>query len=171
MSILSGPTTPMPRKKGRPRIHPIVTPGTAAAASGMATPKVSGGRSGLTIANNPALKKKMLGFAKYLIEFVKDERLVMGAFMEKPCKKEYPTYYEVIDHPIDMVTIEANIRDDRYMTVDDMVGDYRLMFENCRHFNEEESLIVEDANFLEKMLDDKLREISALSVGKTPVKM
>lgn len=124
----------------------------------------------MAITNNPLMKKKMLIIAKYLMEYVQDFRHIMGAFMEKPSKKLYPEYYDIIEHPIDMMTIESNIREDRYNTVDDMVGDYRLMFENCRTFNEEGSEIVEDANLLERMLDDKLREISALSVGKTPLK-
>lgn len=117
------------------------------------------------------MKKKMLAIAKFLMDFVVDNRHVMGAFMDKPSKKLYPEYYDIIDHPIDMTTIDSNIREDRYGTVDDMVGDYRLMFENCRTFNEEGSEIYEDANLLEKMLDDRLREISALSVGKTPMKL
>lgn len=124
------------------------------------------------MATNPALKKKMLNFAKFLAdEVVVDGRHLMGAFMDKPCPKEYPVYYRVIEHPIDMNTIMANIKEDRYLTLDDMVGDYRLMFENCREFNEEDSDIVWDANTLEHMLDDKLKEITALNMGKTPAKM
>ena len=33
--------------------------------------------------------------------------------MEKPSKKEYPDYYHIITEPIDMKTIESNIRNDR----------------------------------------------------------
>lgn len=33
------------------------------------------------------------------------------------------------------------------------------MFDNCRLFNEEGSLIYEDANKLEKMVHDKIREL------------
>lgn len=34
----------------------------------------------------------------------------MLLFMEKPSKKLYPEYYNVIERPIDMLTIEANIK-------------------------------------------------------------
>lgn len=34
----------------------------------------------------------------------------MLLFMEKPSKKLYPEYYNIIDRPIDMLTIEANIK-------------------------------------------------------------
>lgn len=169
-SVLSDvPVTPMPKKKGRPRVNAAPaaaasTPGTAAKASG-------GGRVGIVGGVNPGIKKKMLNLAKYLNEARFEDRDMMLPFREKPCIKLYPMYYEVIEHPIDMQTIEANVREDRYGSLDEMVGDFRLMFENCREFNEDESLIVEDANRLEGLLDDKLKEISAASVGKTPVKM
>ena len=33
--------------------------------------------------------------------------------MEKPSKKLYPDYYQVINEPIDMKTIEINVRSDK----------------------------------------------------------
>lgn len=41
-----------------------------------------------------------------------------------------------------------------------MVGDLRMMFNNCRRYNEEGSVIYEDANTLEKVLNEKLKELS-----------
>lgn len=162
-SVESSPATPVPRKKGRPRIHPLVTPSNPVS---MSTPNTKS-RAPL----NPVLKKKMLDLSKFLIDYVHNNRLTMGAFMEKPSPKLYPVYYEVIEHPIDMNTIVANIREDKYHSLDDMVGDYRLMFENCRTFNEEGSEIVEDANLAEKLLNGRLKDLSAFNVGKTPAKM
>lgn len=165
VSILSGPVTPLPKKKGRPKLNPGVTPGN------MSTPMTKGKSGGMSY---PAIKKKMLNIAKLLGDFTAEGRHLMGPFLEKPSAKLYPTYYEVIEHPIDMLTIEANIKEDKYHNLDEMVGDFRLMFENCRQFNEDDSEIVLDANTLEKMLDDKLREISVQSLGsmgKTPMKM
>lgn len=87
----------------------------------------------------------------------------MSLFMEKPSKKAYPDYYEVIQHPIDMNTIEQNIKTDRYGTLDDVVGDFRLMFLNCRKYNEEGSMIYEDSNILERALNEKLKEFSGIN--------
>lgn len=87
----------------------------------------------------------------------------MALFMEKPSKKLYPDYYEVIQHPIDMNTIEQNIKTDRYGTMDDIVGDFRLMFLNCRKYNEEGSMIFEDSTVLERALNEKLKELSNLT--------
>lgn len=87
----------------------------------------------------------------------------MTLFWEKPSKKLYPDYYEVIQHPIDMNTIEQNIKTDRYCTLDDVVGDFRLMFSNCRRYNEEGSMIYEDSNILERALNEKLKEFSGIN--------
>ncbi|KFB53399.1 AGAP001099-PA-like protein [Anopheles sinensis] len=110
-----------------------------------------------------SLKKKLLSLHEYLVEYTHDDRQPMGLFMEKPSKKLYPDYYQVIQHPIDMTTIENNIKADRYGTIDDVVGDYRLMFSNCRKYNEEGSMIYEDANILEKALNEKLKEFSGIN--------
>uniref|UniRef100_A0A1Q3F0S5 Putative chromatin remodeling complex rsc subunit rsc1/polybromo n=1 Tax=Culex tarsalis TaxID=7177 RepID=A0A1Q3F0S5_CULTA len=109
------------------------------------------------------LKKKLISLHDYLLEYTVGGRQPMALFIEKPSKKLYPDYYQVIQHPIDMQTIEANIKADRYGTLDDIVGDYRLMFLNCRKYNEEGSQIYDDANTLEKVLNEKLKELSHIS--------
>nr|XP_029731908.1 protein polybromo-1-like isoform X3 [Aedes albopictus] len=109
------------------------------------------------------LRKKLLSLHEYLLQYTVNGRQPMGLFIEKPSKKLYPDYYQVIQHPIDMTTIENNIKTDRYGVLDDAVGDYRLMFSNCRKYNEEGSMIYEDANALEKALNDKLKEFSGIS--------
>lgn len=47
-------------------------------------------------------------------------------FMEKPSKKMYPDYYQVIDKPIDLLTIEANIKNEKYSTEDDALEDFKV---------------------------------------------
>lgn len=98
-------------------------------------------------------------------------RLPMTLFMEKPSKKQYPDYYDIIQHPIDMITIENNIKNDKYGTLDDVVGDFRLMFANCRKYNEEGSMIYEDANILERALNEKLKEFSGIQDRRLTPKM
>lgn len=75
--------------------------------------------------------------------------------MEKPSKKLYPNYYEVIAEPIDFLEIEAKIRNDQYNKEGECITDFKVMFANCRQFNEENSPIYEDANLMEKVLIDK----------------
>ncbi len=71
-------------------------------------------------------------------------RRLCDLFMVKPSKKDYPDYYKVILEPMDLRTIEHNIRSDKYMTEDAMVEDMKLMFRNARHYNEEGSQVSSD---------------------------
>ena len=57
-------------------------------------------------------------------------------FLEKPSRKDYPDYYKLVLEPIDMKMIERKIRQDKYFTVNDMLEDFNLMFNNARHYNE-----------------------------------
>lgn len=146
------------KKKGRPRIHPVSS--ASPAPIPVSTTPIT---KYLRFPNNPALKKKLLMIHKYLLDYTFDDRQPMEPFLEKPSKKLYPDYYQIIQHPIDMNTIQKNIENDRYATVDDVVGDYRLMFSNCRKYNEENSMIYDDSNLLEKVLNDRLKELSGVT--------
>ncbi|CAG9569241.1 unnamed protein product [Danaus chrysippus] len=147
-----------PRPRGRPRLNP--NPVSSPTPASPIVPKT-----------NLPLKKKLHYVSKQLVEFTcSDGRQPMLLFMEKPSKKLYPEYYNVIERPIDMLTIEANIKNDRYNTIDEMVSDFRLMFSNCRQFNEEGSMIYEDANLLERVLNEKLKELNSNYERKVPPK-
>uniref|UniRef100_A0A7N6AKL2 Protein polybromo-1 n=1 Tax=Anabas testudineus TaxID=64144 RepID=A0A7N6AKL2_ANATE len=86
-------------------------------------------------------------------------RRLCDLFMVKPSKKDYPDYYKVILEPMDLRTIEHNIRSDKYMTEDSMVEDMKLMFRNARHYNEEGSQVYNDADVLEKIMKDKRKDL------------
>jgi protein polybromo-1 len=144
------------KKKGRPRLH---HPGSSTSPAPSAN--VSGVKYKI-FPNNPALKKKLLAIHQKLLDYTFDGRHPAEPFLEKPSKKLYPDYYTIIQHPIDMTMIQRNIENDRYGTIDDIVGDYRLLFNNCRKYNEENSMIYDDANMLEKLLNDRLKELSGV---------
>ncbi|XP_038551466.1 polybromo 1, like isoform X2 [Micropterus salmoides] len=86
-------------------------------------------------------------------------RRLCDLFMVKPSKKDYPDYYKVILEPMDLKTIEHNIRNERYTTEDALMEDMRVMFRNARHYNEEGSQVYNDADILEKILKDKRKEL------------
>nr|CAD7402573.1 unnamed protein product [Timema poppensis] len=86
-----------------------------------------------------------------------DGRQPILMFMEKPSKKLYPDYFQVITDPIDMLTIQSNITAEKYNSEEEIVNDFKLMFNNCRLYNEEGSMIYEDANKLEQA--QKLRTL------------
>merc|ERR1719187_63670 len=84
--------------------------------------------------------------------------------MEKPNKRDYPDYYEIISEPIDMNMIHEKIKEGLYRSEEELIADMKLMFSNCRQYNEEGSSIYEDANLLERVLLTKAREMGLLGV-------
>lgn len=96
----------------------------------------------------------------------KDGVEIVGLFMERPSRKEYPDYYEVISSPIDMTMINDKIKSGHYKTEDDFLDDMKLMFSNCRQYNEEGSAIYEDANILERVLLNKAKDLGLIQQGK-----
>uniref|UniRef100_A0A8D9EME9 Protein polybromo-1 n=1 Tax=Cacopsylla melanoneura TaxID=428564 RepID=A0A8D9EME9_9HEMI len=95
-----------------------------------------------------------------------DGRQPMLMFMELPSAKIYPEYYKVIKQPIDMTQIENNIQNEKYRSQDEILADVKLMFANCRVFNEPGSLIYEDAVNLEKVLVERVADMGPLPEKK-----
>ncbi|KAL1506167.1 hypothetical protein ABEB36_005579 [Hypothenemus hampei] len=117
------------------------------------------------------MKKRLHSLAKYMLDFTcEGGRQPMLAFMEKPSKKLYAEYYEVIEEPIDFLEIEAKIKAEQYSCEKDLVKDFQLMFSNCRQFNEENSAIYEDANLLEKHLMNKVGPMFSMAEKQHEVK-
>lgn len=110
--------------------------------------------------------KKMRVLYNTMLRYRNPEGIqIIGMFMEKPSKKDYPDYYEVIVTPMDMKTINERIKSAHYKNIDDFMSDARLMFTNCRQYNEEGSAIVADANTLERQLLNKARTMGILSTS------
>ncbi|XP_037562922.1 protein polybromo-1-like isoform X7 [Dermacentor silvarum] len=109
------------------------------------------------------LKKRLKVLVRTLLNYTDEVgRPLISIFMEKPSRKDYPDYYEVITNPIDMKTIHENVKNNKYSSEDAMVSDLKLMFSNCRMYNEEGSQIYRDADTLERALFDKIRELGSL---------
>ncbi|KAK4337204.1 hypothetical protein RND71_043303 [Anisodus tanguticus] len=106
------------------------------------------------------MKKRFKALYKSIFDYSDEEnRYPIELFMEKPSKKDYPDYYQVIDNPIDMKTIDFNIKNDRYSNEEELLNDFKLMFDNCRKYNEDGSQIYLDANTLETVLYRKLHDL------------
>ncbi|XP_061640856.1 protein polybromo-1 isoform X2 [Phyllopteryx taeniolatus] len=90
-------------------------------------------------------------------------RRLCDLFMVKPSKKDYPDYYKIILEPMDLKTIEHNIRSDKYLSEDAMVEDMKLMFRNARHYNEEGSQVFNDADVLEKIMTDRRKDLGPVT--------
>lgn len=50
----------------------------------------------------------------------------MLMFIERPSKKLYPDYYKVIAEPIDMLTIEDKIKQEKYKSEEEILQDFKV---------------------------------------------
>jgi len=110
---------------------------------------------------SPSPKRSLRSALNRRMQRLMDELLVHAAawpFVKPVSKDDVPDYYEVISHPMDLSTVEANVEADLYRTVDAFKQDIQLIFSNCRHYNEENSVYVRNANRLETFFKQKIRE-------------
>ncbi|PVU85786.1 hypothetical protein BB560_006905 [Smittium megazygosporum] len=103
-----------------------------------------------------------------------------GLFLELPNKREYPDYYIVIKKPIAMKMIKKRIKASEkynpptlsalsstsisaltqysYASLEEFHSEWARMFDNARLYNEEGSMVYEDAGELQKMLESFLSQ-------------
>lgn len=69
---------------------------------------------------------------------------------------DVPDYYDVIKNPMDLATLETNLENNKYDTLEEFLEDTQLIFNNCRLYNPPSSPYAKSANKLEKFLRDNL---------------
>ncbi|SCU92359.1 LANO_0E00518g1_1 [Lachancea nothofagi CBS 11611] len=84
-------------------------------------------------------------------------------FLQPVNKDEVGDYYEFIKEPMDLSTMEMKLENNRYEKMDKFVYDARLIFNNCRAYNGENTSYFKYANRLEKFFNSKIKEIPEYS--------
>ncbi|KAJ2357646.1 ATP-dependent DNA helicase Snf21 [Coemansia sp. RSA 2618] len=79
-------------------------------------------------------------------------------FLELPSKRNYPDYYVIVRQPIAIKTIRHKAKAHRYATVVDFYNDWKLMFDNARLYNKEDSIVYDDACVLQQLVWTTLSE-------------
>lgn len=77
------------------------------------------------------------------------KRLIIGPFIKLPPKRDFADYYVIIQSPICMKMIETKIKKLEYSSLSDLRRDIELMVKNCRTYNEDGSILYQDANTIE----------------------
>lgn len=77
------------------------------------------------------------------------KRLIIGPFIKLPPKREYADYYVIIQNPICMNQIQTRIKKEEYACLGDMRKDFELMIRNCQTYNEDGSILYQDARTME----------------------
>lgn len=70
-----------------------------------------------------------------------------------PSKKQYPEYYSIIEHPIDLKFIATKIQTNAYIGLTEIEKDLLQMTKNACTFNEPGSQIYKDAKALRKVIN------------------
>jgi histone acetyltransferase len=80
-------------------------------------------------------------------------------FLTPVNKDEVPDYYNVITSPMDLSTIEERLEHDYYTAPKDLVADLKLIFSNCRQYNDSTTVYTKCAVKLEKYMWSLIKEI------------
>ena len=80
-------------------------------------------------------------------------------FLSPVNKDEVPDYYNVITSPMDLSTMEERLEQDSYATPKDLVSDLKLIFSNCRQYNDATTVYAKCAVSLEKYMWRLIKEI------------
>lgn len=79
-----------------------------------------------------------------------------GIFLELPSRKHYPDYYRVIKRPISLAEIRRSLDTAGYNSTEELKESFDLMLLNARNYNQEGSVVYEDAVVLQSIVDSLL---------------
>ena len=116
----------------------------------------------ISIHNNDAKQTKIFKtIYNALVEYrePKTNRIIVQLFMCLPSRKDFPEYFDIIQRPISMYEIRKRIESQYYSQDESCLNDFKLMFNNCRIFNEDGSQIFKDAVKLEEILMKKYDQL------------
>ena len=85
-------------------------------------------------------------------------------FVHPVNRDEVADYYEVIKEPMDLSTMEEKHEKDLYPNPEDFIRDAKLIFDNCRKYNNETTPYAKSANRLEKFMWAQIKLIPEWSV-------
>ncbi|KAL2145970.1 hypothetical protein VTI28DRAFT_5627 [Corynascus sepedonium] len=80
-------------------------------------------------------------------------------FLNPVNKDEVPDYYNLIETPMDLSTMEDKLERDSYETPRDLVADLKLIFNNCRQYNDATTVYSKCATKLEKYMWTLIKEV------------
>ncbi|KHN99495.1 SNF2-family ATP dependent chromatin remodeling factor snf21 [Metarhizium album ARSEF 1941] len=86
------------------------------------------------------------------------KRLIIGPFIKLPPKRDYADYYVIIQNPICMNQIQTRIKKEEYSSLSDLRKDFQLMIRNCQTYNEDGSILYQDAKTMEEFFNKKFQE-------------
>lgn len=86
-------------------------------------------------------------------------RLRTELYMEKPSALDYPDYYSIVKHAMDLGTIKSRIDKHQYASHAQFEADFNLMVANSQLYNHPQSLVVYDALEIDKFVKSKMKRV------------
>ncbi|EGX89020.1 histone acetyltransferase GCN5 [Cordyceps militaris CM01] len=80
-------------------------------------------------------------------------------FLHPVNRDEVPDYYTVIKEPMDLSTMEERLTQDMYTGPQELVRDMKLIFDNCRKYNDATTIYSKCAAKLEKYMWTLVKEV------------
>ncbi|KAK1233682.1 Protein kinase alk2 [Marasmius sp. AFHP31] len=106
----------------------------------------------------PSLHRLLKSRLQKLIDKADDDgRTLSYEFMELPSRKDWAIYYKEIKKPQCLSNIQKRVKRKEYANSSEFAEDVELVFANALHFNQEHTIIWEDA----KTLRDHFRTLMA----------
>lgn len=116
-------------------------------------------------------RKKLHDFYNSAIKAVinlKDDdtnEYITGPFVQLPPKKQYPDYYDIIEHPISLKEIKTktNLRKTRsanFPTLYEFIQMFKLMANNAKAYNGADSLLAKDSNHIYSFVKGKAEKFA-----------
>ncbi|KAJ5795107.1 HAS subgroup [Penicillium paradoxum] len=87
-------------------------------------------------------------------------RAIIDPFMKPPPRSYYPDYYMIIQNPIAVDGIQKKIKRADYQSLKQFRDDIHLLCQNARTYNEDGSLLFQDANDIEAKCLSELRRLT-----------
>ncbi|ORZ02699.1 Bromodomain-containing protein [Syncephalastrum racemosum] len=81
-------------------------------------------------------------------------------------KMNLPDYPKIIQHPMDLGTVEAKLNNLEYENIEDFIADVRLVFSNCFKFNGPEAMISMLCQNVETAFEKSLRQMPSSTDGE-----
>ncbi|KAL9129827.1 MAG: hypothetical protein Q9217_001825 [Psora testacea] len=81
-----------------------------------------------------------------------------------PVALKIPTYFDIIKHPMDLKTLEDNLRANKYPTVEACVADFNQIVQNAQIFNGPEHLVTIAALAMKASFDKHMESIPSSDI-------
>ncbi|KAJ3291788.1 hypothetical protein HK104_005802 [Borealophlyctis nickersoniae] len=159
--------TPQPKKRGRKPKAQVEGAQASPAPKGKRGRKKFGVDPDEPDTISPALRRALTHIFKEAYTAVVEAEVQEEGYTRRrsdlyltlPNRTVYADYYKLIKSPIALDMIEHRMNHTYYKSLDAFVNDFHLMFANAMHYNQEDSLVYNDAVAMKAIFDAKIREL------------